>query len=74
MPDVELCLCGHAHFSGDRCWCGCTKFTTDRDDQPRDLVGCCGDCEHCPCRCPQVNDADMCVRFRSRDGQLIEVA
>jgi len=36
-PEIVLCVCSHAHFSGDQCWCGCTIFTPD--DGRADLGG-----------------------------------
>lgn len=31
-PAIELCTCGHSHLSGGPCWCGCTVFTPDTED------------------------------------------
>jgi len=33
-PTIVLCVCGHAHFSGSSCWCGCSIFTPDVEDDP----------------------------------------
>lgn len=36
-PHIELCTCGHAHFGGAHCWCGCPAFDageTDDSDYP----------------------------------------
>lgn len=29
MPEITLCVCGHSHFSGNQCWCGCTIYEPD---------------------------------------------
>ena len=42
MPDVRLCQCGHAHFAGDQCWCGCTMYTPDDDTDGTNDDSCLG--------------------------------